>query len=108
MHLADLVNEVLDSKEIGDEYERIRRRALGITGDPEDDNLCWILLEYVHRLQGSRLQTLVQLPPGDDFDELERRLSVIGHRTVIFRDEDSGNAKNVKLAWNVTCLKKKT
>ena len=42
VHLAALVNEVLDSKEIGDEYERIKRKALGDPRDPALDNLCWI------------------------------------------------------------------
>ena len=42
VHLAALVNEVLDLKEIGDEYERIKRKALGNPRDPELDNLCWI------------------------------------------------------------------
>ena len=58
-----------------------------------DDVLSWILLEYLHILQGTSLCVVVQLPVSDDLDELEALLTVSrGHA---FRDPDSGNLKAV-------------
>lgn len=66
-----------------------------------DDSLVWLLLEYVHRLQGTELHVMVQLPPGDTFDSLEGKVRAhAGSRCTTFRDPDSGNSKPIKSTWS--------
>ena len=42
VHCEELVNEVLEWKEFGDEYERIKRIARGDPSDPRLNYLCWM------------------------------------------------------------------
>jgi hypothetical protein len=73
-----------------------------------DDALSWLLLEYLHRLQSSKLYVLVQLPENGGeytFDPLEVKTNNLpAGRYRVFRDQESGNGKAVTQTWS-TLLK---
>mmetsp|Transcript_68597 Transcript_68597/g.191217 ORF Transcript_68597/g.191217 Transcript_68597/m.191217 type:complete len:236 (+) Transcript_68597:2-709(+) len=66
-----------------------------------DDSLCWVILEYIHRARGSRLNMLVQLPTDSTLDAIAAEISKAANREVL-RDPDSMNAKAVKKYWEST------
>jgi len=69
-----------------------------------DDLLCWLLLEHLHSWLGTRLRTLVQLPPAGDpgIDHLATRITRIpACDCKVFRDPDSSNSKEVKAACGI-------
>jgi len=62
-----------------------------------DDMASWLLVQSIHYKRMTTLQVMIQLPVGDPFDEVERKLTAT---TAIeaFRDADSTNAQNVTQA----------
>jgi len=65
-----------------------------------DDSLVWLLLERVHRMRGTTLQVLIQLPAEAKFDEVETHLTEHHAANVrIFRDKDYMNGKAVGNVW---------
>merc|ERR1712032_495930 len=84
-----------------------------------DDCLCWLLLEYLHRLKNTELEVLIQLPANAEAaepDEMEGIVTHIQHvasrtatsdakhsRIQIFRDRESGNAKALIGTWRNNC-----
>jgi len=66
-----------------------------------DDSLCWLILEYIHRARGSRLNLLVQLPTDPTMDEIAADISKATNRKIL-RDPDSVNANAIKKYWAAT------
>jgi hypothetical protein len=60
-----------------------------------DDIMTLLVLEHLHRRQGSRLRVLMQLPAHRDFDKLVARFDSPPHWTV-FRDPDALNGEAIK------------
>lgn len=70
-----------------------------------DDQLCWLILEYVHRHLGTQLHVLIQLPNEREFDVVQRVLakpegSGEQPRVKVFRDVDSGNQVALRAAFS--------
>merc|ERR1712224_619698 len=57
-----------------------------------DDAMCWLLLEYIHRFQGSRLNMLMQLPTDSALDGLASTVANRPSQNEVFRDPESRNA----------------
>ena len=91
MHLTALVKEVLDSKEIGDEYERIKRIARGDQSDPKLDHLCWIC---GNRRSNSHIQFL---------DYIQGNQSTGGKQHNKMRDRWDKAGKPWCIQWLQTC-----
>merc|ERR1740121_1701322 len=55
-----------------------------------DDSLCWLILEYIHRARGSKLNLMVQLPTDPVMDGLATDFTKAGIGNIL-RDPDSTN-----------------
>jgi hypothetical protein len=69
-----------------------------------DDCLSWLLLEYIHNLQKTQLEVLVQLSNHPDqqpenMDLIVSKSHPVAPRMQVFRDHDSGNGKPVFQTW---------
>lgn len=69
-----------------------------------DDMLAWCLLEYIHKLKGSKLIVKAQLPAVEDADgakEMERVESILKNRlkAEVFKDDASRNLDPIKQYW---------
>jgi len=60
-----------------------------------DDFMAWAIIEYVHRLQGTDLELLVQLAPDPELDALAGKLAGKMQCSLI-RDKGSRNAEAIK------------
>mmetsp|Transcript_5907 Transcript_5907/g.15843 ORF Transcript_5907/g.15843 Transcript_5907/m.15843 type:complete len:237 (+) Transcript_5907:2-712(+) len=63
-----------------------------------DDSLCWLLLEYIHRVRGSKLNLMIQLPTDPVVDGLATDFAKAGIGKIL-RDPDSANANAIKKYW---------
>jgi hypothetical protein len=63
-----------------------------------DDSLCWLILEYIHRARGSKLNLMVQLPTDPVVDGLATDLTKAGIGKIL-RDPDSANTNAIKKYW---------
>jgi len=63
-----------------------------------DDCMCWVLLEHIHRVKGTQLRVLVQLPTDPAVDALADDLAK-ANGCNIFRDPDSQNCNAIKKYW---------
>lgn len=66
-----------------------------------DDSLCWLILEYIHRARGSKLNLMVQLPTDPALDQVATAISKAVDRKIL-RDPDSVNANAIKKYWVAT------
>jgi hypothetical protein len=64
-----------------------------------DDALTWLILEYVHGLQGTKLEVVIQMPDDPSSDTVCAFLESHPTKPHTFRDKDSGNAKNFVKPW---------
>jgi hypothetical protein len=67
-----------------------------------DDALSWLLLEHLNRLQGKKLEVLIQLPDDTNQDGISAFLEsrADSERVQVFRDSESNNGKAVSSTWN--------
>merc|ERR1719382_206792 len=63
-----------------------------------DDSLCWLILEYIHRARGSKLNLMVQLPTDPVVDGLATDFTKAGIGNIL-RDPDSANTDAIKKYW---------
>jgi len=63
-----------------------------------DDSLCWLILEYIHRARGSKLNMIVQLPTDPALDWIASALSKQENCKVV-RDPDAMNASAIQKYW---------
>lgn len=64
-----------------------------------DDSLVWLILEHIHRLKGTELQVLIQLPSDEKVADCVEFLRVHGPTVQVFTDKDSSNGKAVNGTW---------
>jgi hypothetical protein len=64
-----------------------------------DDALTWLVLEYVHSLQGTNLKVIIQMPQDDSCEQVCKFMESHPMKPRTFRDSDSGNAKNFVKPW---------
>lgn len=73
-----------------------------------DDSLTWLLLEHLHKLQGTRLEVLIQLPAEEKLNDVCDLLKSYKDKFVqVFRDQDSSNGKAVGGTWGPLATKYK-
>jgi len=64
-----------------------------------DDALTWLVLEYVHSLQGTKLEVIIQMPQDDSSEQVCTFMESHPTKPRTFKDPDSGNAKNFVKPW---------
>jgi len=68
-----------------------------------DDALSWLILEHIHRKQGTNLHVLIQLPLDSKCDGLAAAFECIADCCIsnitVFRDKDSSNGRAVESTW---------
>jgi len=64
-----------------------------------DDSLSWLLLEYLHRIQGTELEVLIQLPAEERINDIADFLQKHKANVQIFRDGEASNGKAVGSTW---------
>lgn len=73
-----------------------------------DDSLSWLLLEHLHKLRGTRLEVLIQLPAEEKLNDVCDLLKNYKDKFVqVFRDQDSSNGKAVGGTWGPLATKYK-
>jgi hypothetical protein len=104
----DAINEFQDKLMVKQSFDNVWIPT-HLSHDAEsDDSLSWLLLEYIHRLHGSQLEVLIQLPLEEKVDSVRKFLLTHPCGVQTFRDKDSSNGKAVTATWSRYATLEKT
>jgi hypothetical protein len=90
------------------QFDRLKWVPTHLVHDSElDDMLTWLLLEHIHRCQGTKLEVMVQLPDMAEFHATKEKLEGAPACVRVVSDPTSRNSDKVADVWSVTLPPKK-